>query len=329
MANKYVGRLIRNFFENDFSEEIRSRFGQWLLSDGAEDEKSRVMREIWEKSACNKKDENTWTELNRLRHTIERSERQARLSQFKRFARVAAILLLPLLGAVSAYFLKPDTVRLVEPEIVECFVPYGEMEHLFLPDSSEVWLNAGSLLLYAREFNGETRNVYLNGEANFKVAKDLEKPFIVKTEYMDIEALGTVFNVQAYSDTRKIMATLEEGKVKVDTKGNNARSYILSPDEEVVYDRATQKSVQREVDASKDSQWKMGYLVFQGNTFEEIMRSIERRFDVSVNYDSDKFAGRSFTIRFSPEEELRQVFEIMKVVGKFNYQIKDNVVFIN
>ena len=61
MANKYVGRLIRNFFENDFSEEIRSRFGQWLLSDGAEDEKSRVMREIWEKSACNKKDENTLT----------------------------------------------------------------------------------------------------------------------------------------------------------------------------------------------------------------------------------------------------------------------------
>lgn len=328
MANKYIVRLITKFFENDLPNDIQLRFRRWFLLHGSEDEKREVLYDIWENHTRDV-DANTPKDLDRLRQRIDRFENRRTLSLYKRIARIAAILLLPLLSAVATYYIKQDVIQISEPEMVECFVPYGERKYVLLSDGSEVWVNAGSLLVYAKEFTGNTRSIYLNGEANFKVAKDPDKPFIVKTEYMDIEALGTVFNVQSYPDTKNSIATLEHGKIKICTKQSDMLSFILYPDEQVIYNRTTKKLIKQKVDATKNNQWKMGYLVFQGNTFDEIMKSIERKFGVTVSYNNDKFVGRTFTIRFSPDEDLRQVFDIMKVIGNFKYQIKDNVIYIN
>lgn len=105
---------------------------------------------------------------------------------------------------------------------------------------------------------------------------------------------------------------------------------ILRPDEQVVYNNRLRTVSKEAVDARRVMQWKHGYLIFQGASFDYIVKTIERRFDVTINYETGKFAGRSFTMKFRPEEGLNQVLDILKeMVNGLNYRIKENVIYIN
>lgn len=330
MANKTIHTLIGKFFGNDLPQTVREAFGNWFVGGTHQQEKEEAMLELWEQVPV-EADERTEQELVRLHRRIRSvSHPVQRRTLYQRLLRVAAILLLPLIGAASVYFAMRNEPKVLEPEWVECFVPNGERKQLVLSDGSEVWLNSGSLLLYSKEFEGNRRSIYLNGEASFKVAKDPEKPFIVKTGHLEVEALGTVFNVEAYSDSELTIATLEEGKVRVDTDREMVEPIILHPDEQVVYNNQLKTVSKVSVDATRVLQWKHGYLTFQGASFDYIAKTIERRFDVTINYETGKFAGRSFTMKFRPDEGLTQVLDILKeMVNGLNYRIKDDIIYIN
>jgi ferric-dicitrate binding protein FerR (iron transport regulator) len=307
------------------------------MEDEQQSGKQKVVQQIWEN--CTTKNnqqipyEQTSQELKRIRKRIrayENSRHRHHIPLYQQILRAAAVLLLPVLSATITYHLKRDTVIVREPEFVEYFAPLGERKHIILSDGSEVWVNSGSLLISEKEFSGATRTLFLNGEANFSVTPDPNKPFIVKTEYMDITAVGTIFNVQSYPDAGKIVATLESGKVKINAKRTGTPSeIILSPNEQLIYDRATDELVTQKVAAEKSTRWIQGFLVFQSNTFDEIIKVIERKFRISVHYDPNKYKGRIFTIRFSPDEDVHQVFDILKDLGGFQYTIKDGTVYIN
>ena len=122
---------------------------------------------------------------------------------------------------------------------------------------------------------------------------------------MTVKALGTVFNLNAYSDQDVTIATLEEGKIQV-------------------------YPCLKQVDAGRVMQWTDGYLIFQTASFDQIVKTIERKFDVTINYETERFAGRSFTMKFNPDEGLKQVLEVMKEMIKgLNYKIKEDKVYIN
>ena len=147
---------------------------------------------------------------------------------------------------------------------------------------------------------------------------------------MEIEALGTVFNVEAYSDSELTIATLEEGKVRVDTDLAKGEPIILYPDEQVVYNSQLKTVSKTVVDAGRVLQWKHGYLTFQGAYFDYIVKTIERKYDVTINYETGEFAGRSFTMKFRPDEGLIQVLDILKeMVNGLNYRMKGNIIYIN
>lgn len=330
MANKTIHTLITKFFGNDLPDAIQMSFRKWFVGGTHQQEKEEAMRELWEQVPA-EADGRTVQELYRLRCRMEAVGRQVvKRYMYQQVLRIAAILLLPLIGAASAWFVMQGEPKVIEPEWTECFVPNGERKQITLSDGSVVWLNSGSLLVYAAKFEGNKRAIYLNGEASFNVAKDPEKPFIVKTSHMDVEALGTVFNVEAYSDSELTVATLEEGKVRVSTDLTADKPIILHPDEQVVYNSLLRTVSKEVVDAGKIMQWKHGYLTFQGASFDYIVKTIERRFDVTINYETGKFAGRSFTMKFRPDEGLNQVLDILKeMVNGLNYRIKDNVIYIN
>ncbi len=171
--------------------------------------------------------------------------------------------------------------------------------------------------------------VYLSGEANFSVTKNPEKRFVVSTNNLNIEALGTVFNVQAYLDLPKITATLEEGKIKVETKTGHKQSLILMPNEQVIYDNKSQRFTKKTIDAKRVALWKDGYLIFQEASIGDILHTIEKRYDITVQFDSGKYEGRTFTVRFSPEETLPETLDILKeIIQDFNYVIKENTIYI-
>jgi ferric-dicitrate binding protein FerR (iron transport regulator) len=142
---------------------------------------------------------------------------------------------------------------------------------------------------------------------------------------MQVEALGTTFNVKSYVDDGMTAVTLEEGSVRVDVAGKVNVSEVISPNEQLVYDHRHGKASKLQVDAELVSKWKEGYLVFEEASFEEIIRTVERRFNVTVNYDIRKYGGGQFSIKYTPYEDVRQVLIILETLNPgLKWTIKDD-----
>ncbi|MDR0430962.1 MAG: FecR family protein [Tannerellaceae bacterium] len=328
MGNKYISSLIRKFFENDLPKEICDKFHFWFVESEFRYEKTNAMLHLWNDCPEGQTEE-TKEELKKNRKRITAHENKRTISLFKHISQIAAILLLSLLSTAIMYYNLKDKTIIKEIELTECFVPYGECKYLLLPDSSEVWLNSGSLLIYAKTFEGETRTLFLNGEANFNVAKNPEKPFIVKTESMEIEALGTTFNILSYPEDETSITTLESGKVKILTRHESIQAVILSPNEQLIYNKTNKSFEKKKVNAEKYARWKDGFLTFQGASFDEIVKTTERKFEVTINYEVNRFSGRTFTVRFLPEEGIDDMLTILKDIVGFKYRKKGNIIYIN
>ena len=191
---------------------------------------------------------------------------------------------------------------------------FGQTTSITLEDGTKVFLNAGSSLLYPDSFHEGSRIVYLTGEANFSVAKDPSRPFIVKTSHMDVQALGTTFCVHAYAGERTVRATLKEGKVKVDIPMAGGESYLLDPDMQLVYTPSEKTVSLSRVDAAKVLEWQQGYLSFMGASFPEIASVLERRFNVSISYNSEDMHRNALNVRFMPDESLEDALGVLTLL---------------
>ncbi len=171
--------------------------------------------------------------------------------------------------------------------------PKGRQFQLMLPDGSKVWLNAASSIRYPVVFTGAERRVQITGEAYFEVAKNEAMPFRVNTdEETEIEVLGTQFNINSYRDEGRVNTTLLEGSVRVSNNGGGA--VVLKPGQQAQVKRndaahpaktPSHISVLREVDVEMVMAWKNGVFNFQDATLQEVMRQLERWYDIEVVYE--------------------------------------------
>jgi ferric-dicitrate binding protein FerR (iron transport regulator) len=196
--------------------------------------------------------------------------------------------------------------------------PRGGQYEIVLPDDTKVWLNAGSSLKFPTMFTGKERQVELRGEGYFEVAKDEKMPFKVKVNNMEVEVLGTKFNVMAYDDEKTINTTLLEGSVSVSAKNNDV---LLKQGQQAALNRVSGQMMV--VKATADAvAWKDGLFRFNDTDLKTIMRQIARWYDVEVSYQGD-IPGRTFTGTMPRTVSLSHVLEVLtlsnvhfKVIGR-------------
>ena len=164
------------------------------------------------------------------------------------------------------------------PVYSELKVNPGMTGTFILPDSSVVVLNGGSVLSYNGSFNDKTREVTLDGEAYFDVARNEELPFTVKTCKMDVTALGTKFNVKAYEEEGEITATLIEGSIRTDI---GEKSEVLKPNQYLILDKETGKTTKITADNPDHLvPWRNNEILFAGENLAEIASVLERMYNL-------------------------------------------------
>lgn len=322
----YIQRLISAFTASEHSEEVTKEVHQWLLKDEHANEKEQALNTLW-KETEGKVDAGTWTSLEKVYDKIGVGQQVAKPRYRMRVWQYAAAVVVVLAVAISGTFYYTKD-RYSEIAMVEKFTPAGNMNIIELPDGSKVQTNSGTILLYPEVFKGDTRTVYLIGEANFKVKKNPEQPFIVKSTTMSVTALGTEFNVMAYPENEEIIATLIHGKIKVDCNSGK-ESYILNPGQQVTYLRTTSKSLLADANLDDVTAWQKGLFVFRGATMKEILSTLERRYAKTFQYNSNLFNEDKFNFRFRENSSIDEILNVMEeVVGGFDYKIEGDICYI-
>lgn len=321
----YIQQLVELFGHNSYSAGTQKKVQQWLADEEHVDEKSEALRELWKQAGEQRIPDGMQQSIRRMQQNLgiqsETSHRNYQLLIW----RAAAIFLLAV-SSVSIYLmLEKDRP---EKDLVECFIPTAEIRELTLPDGTHVMLNSKSTLLYPDQFTGETRSVYLIGEANFKVKPDKKHPFIVKANDYQITALGTEFNVNAYPESNELIATLLEGRVKVEFN-NLMSNVILTPNEQLIYNKQTKQHNLRLPEISDVTAWQRGELVFSNMHLEDIFTNLERKFPYAFVYSLHSMKKNTYSFRFRNQATMEEVMEIIsQVVGDVNYVLEGNKCYV-
>lgn len=210
--------------------------------------------------------------------------------------------------------------------------PRGGRFQLVLPDGSRVWLNAGSSLHYPTAFVGGAREVTLTGEAYFEVEKNAAMPFRVTVNEMQVEVLGTHFNVMAYMDEEAINTTLLEGSVKVTAGANQqpgaGKQKFLVPGQRASLNRGNgMLDVQSQVNTEEAIAWKNGLIQFEGNDIHAAMRIISRSYNVEVEYRGD-IPPTHFRGTISSNVPVSQVLNMMQLTGEVHFEISGRKIIV-
>lgn len=308
-------KIVKKYLSGRFLPDTEERVQKWLIKEDNTEEKEQASLEYWDELESIENSD-TYTALDRVNKRIGYNKQTPTIPLYKKISRIAAILL-PLFILAGGYLYYQSTRN----NLIEINIAYGENKHFFLPDSSEIWLNAGTTIKYPKQFKGDKRTVYLNGEAYFSVKRDEKKPFIVQTENISVKVLGTKFNVKAYSDDEKVTTTLTSGKVEVNT---NKESNILRPNEQLTFNRNTSIVSIVEISPNETNSWLSGQFVFNDSSLKEILLALERRFNISITNNTGISASKLYTIKFLRNETPEEILNILQEVVGFSYQKDEN-----
>lgn len=207
-------------------------------------------------------------------------------------------------------------------------VPRGGMYNLTLADGTTIWMNSDSELKFPVRFAGEKREVFLEGEAFFEVAPDRLHPFVVKTNDIRVEVLGTSFNIKAYRDEAEVEATLFTGTVCVAPLEDTVRQVVLAVGEQACWHPQAGELSVSEVDLERVMAWRNGVFMFNREELKVVMHQIERWYGVRCIYDVARESDYVFNGYFSKDEVLDSILEAFTIAGGPEFEIDGNVVYV-
>ena len=244
--------------------------------------------------------------------------RRIRVNRKREFLHAFFLVASILVAAMSVVFLILGDRQIHEYEVV---AERGQKSSVTLPDGSHVWLNSASRITYTSDFNKKNRNITLEGEAYFDVAKNKKIPFVVNASEMSITAVGTEFNVRNYSDEDEVCTTLVEGKVIASTLGCDIS---LTYGQEAVLNRNSgEMSFAVVSDLNHMVPWRSNEMLLDGESLDNLSRILSRMYNVDVYFENDSIKTYTYTglIR---NNSLQNVLELVSNTSPVAYGIYDD-----
>ncbi len=367
LLNNDIELLIVSHLTGSISERDLMKLEEWINANNENRRCFNELKDSWllsgkmKRETLEQTDESWSTFKNKLTENGFKSGlsvgfRSREKFNFNKYLKLAASwLLIFALGSFVTWWLSGRskvTIATVTNKIIEISTPLGARSIMKMPDSTIIWLNAGTTITYSQEYGQQTRTLNLNGEAYFKVAKDSTHPFIVNTQGIIVRALGTRFNVKAYPEEKTISATLEEGKIdiRVLSMGDKNAGIILKPKDKLIYHKETNETekypetledkINHESDRTvkpKDinllsnvrtelyTSWKDPRWIIYREPLSTLAPMLERRFNLKIIFDNEQLKKYKFT-GIIENETVDQILNALKLTAPLDYQINKDTI---
>jgi ferric-dicitrate binding protein FerR (iron transport regulator) len=315
-----IDELIAKWLSKAIGEEELQFLVQWIQESAENKAYFEQLKNIWQiaNPAFNPSSINTEQAMSIVMNRIEH-HKWTRMPIIIWWQRIAAIILLPII-LVSVYLLSvyhmPYNYKsaMVYQEISS---PFGVSSEINLPDGSTVWLNSGSKLRFPIAFEGKERNVYLSGEAYFKVHSDKLHPFIVDTKHLKVTATGTQFDVESYLADTITSVTLIKGVVNV--KIDKDKKIVLHPNQRLVFNSLSNQHNVTATDSQEWELWEEGILAFRDEPLEEVFQRIGRAFNVDISVKDQFIARQRYRATFK-NESLDEILHLLQLTAPIKYK---------
>lgn len=321
-----IEALLPGYLSGDLSDSDRQFIEQWRTGSPENELFFQRSLKAWESLPLLHEMEqfDSFKALKKINLKIANSQKTGWWSSIQR---VAAILILPLM-LCSGYLLF-HSISLMEDQkgnIVMQTISsrQGIVSQIELSDGTKVWLNSGSSLQFPTQFHGASREVKLHGEAFFSVAKNEKLPFRVNAKDLNIEVLGTSFNVVSYDDEKQTEVVLVEGKVKLSTDNKRVEKGlgIMVPGQRSVYDECNETVRSEQVNVDKYISWRDGNLIFRDDIMVDVVKRLSRWFNVDIVINDPEIRSYVYQATFR-NESLVQVLNLLKISAPIDYKVTD------
>ena len=201
----------------------------------------------------------------------------------------------------------------------------SEYKYLLLPDSTQVWLNAASIIEYPKYARKNKREVFLVGEAYFDVKHADKIPFIIHTGKISTTVLGTAFNIKAYPDRDNTIVSVSRGTVRVDY--DNKEVAVLKEGQQVKVSNELNTIAEKKEAVNEPAAWQQGNLAYDDELFEDIIEDLERIYDVKIKIQEDTIRRLKVSTSFKREIGVEQALQVLGKLTDTELQ-QQNGIFI-
>lgn len=222
----------------------------------------------------------------------------------------------------------PKLAKAVEAGPLQIDVPRGGEFVVTLEDSTRVWLNSESRLIYPAHFSASSRRVELTGEAYFEVTHNPDVPFIVESANQRVRVYGTEFNIRSYPEDDAVYTTLSSGSVSL-SPSSGVGEIFLSPGKQAVFTKETSEAKVRTVDIERVTGWRHGRFVFEEQSLRQIMRDLARWYDFEYEFADNDAAETIFMGSIPRYSNFKTAIAILEKSGGLTFEVKDNKILIS
>ncbi|NDV79170.1 FecR family protein [Dysgonomonas sp. 511] len=333
MSKKYYIELLDRFFQGLATEEENDVLRDWIRQPEAKDIFNEYYRKCWhlasdtmDRTIQNDIFANIIDEIGNINtnNKEKRNNRKIAYTTMLRYAAIAACI--TIVVGIGAYFFGQKNMLSADAPITMA-VQNGQKADITLSDGTHVYINSDSKITYDNSYNKTNRTLVLEGEAYFEVAKDKNNPFIVKANGIEVEAIGTSFNVKAHKNEKSVAVVLIEGKVKV---GYDNKEEYLNPNDRLEYNLLTKSAQKTELHPNTDQLlWRSKELVFYGESLEEICKTLTRMYNWNFIFKSESIKHYTYSGMIK-NNSLDNVMEFISQTTPIKYEVipSENTIII-